>query len=153
MIELDGASKQRIRRASAAPYARPAGRSAASWPRASSTATRPLEQELRASARVTLPRRGGLGEWAAKLRVTEQQSSSGARTTTTVTAQMGNARLGMLDSGRVEHLTYGRGPLRPQRIRGGFARRVFTGAVSRRVEQEGARALARATKQIAREAS
>lgn len=152
MIELDGASKQRIRKASGA-LRKAAGPIRRELAAGQLDATRPLEQELRASARVTLPRRGGLGEWAAKLRVTEQQSSSGARTTTTVTAQMGNARLGMLDSGRVEHLTYGRGPLRPQRIRGGFARRVFTGAVSRRVEQEGGRALARATKQIAREAS
>jgi hypothetical protein len=113
-------------------------------------AVAPVRGELAASARAVLPRRGGLAARAAQL-TTRVTTSGGSEVVTTVTVQ-GIPQLAGLDEGVVEHPVYGRGPRVRQRVRAGFAQRVFAGPVVGRVERETEQAVGRVVDDIVRAA-
>lgn len=129
---------------------------------AMSRATRPVKKEIPESAKRTLP--GGLGEWAAKAKVTTRQAYSGTNIGVTIQTRMEKTRtsrakatkgqkvqnagtfgavanLKALDEGKVWHPVWGRrlrsGRLAgPQSVEAGYFTSVMETLVARRAEKE-----------------
>ena len=85
--------------------------------RSVTAATKPLVQELRASARATLPKSGGLAERVARSQIrTQRRASSGVR----VTARNAYS-IKQMDEGRVRHPVFGnRAAWATQSVRSGW---------------------------------
>ncbi len=141
---------------------------------AMSRATRPVKEEIPESAKRTLP--GGLGEWAAKAKVTTRQAYSGTNIGVTIQTRMEKTRtsrakatkgqkvqnagtfgavanLKALDEGKVWHPVWGRrlrsGRLAgPQSVEAGYFTKVMTGPVAFNAQQEILAALSAAVARI-----
>lgn len=132
--------------------------------RAMNTAAKPVKEEIKESARRTLPSGGGLGEWAANLDIKTKTSLTSRRPGVTIQAsarakvkrarragRIRKVRLAgtfgqfadvrALDRGRVMHPMFGRakkggGLFGPQMVKPGFFTDVVTGPVSQRAGVE-----------------
>lgn len=135
--------------------------------KAAQRATRPVKDEIKASARVTLPARGGLNEWTAALGIKTKTSLGGRTVGIFITAALDNkkktvpkttgkgrrktrragtfgpiADLRALNRGRIMHPAWGRGPLiGPQMVKAGFWNKPLEGAVTDRGRREMTQAL------------
>ena len=121
-------------------------------------ATEPVRDEVRAAARATLPKRGGMNEWAAS-RLTAYSPLSVGRDTVTavITIELPGHDLRSLDRGRIFHPIYGRltksgKMIGPQIIKSGFVTDTIRGAVTARARKAIAAALDDTATQLAREA-
>lgn len=131
-------------------------------------AVKPIRDELKTSARKTLP--GDLAEWVAKpLTTRTRQAYSGKSVGITVKATVpskmkgrgkskrrrtgtfgAKADLGAINRGRVMHPVWGRGPLvGPQMVKAGFFTDVARGPVSDRAKVEIKAALEAVAQKIA----
>lgn len=88
-------------------------------------------QELKASAKSTLPRRGGLGKWvaSASVRVAIRRGANTAGVQVVMGRNSAGKRTDMraIERGKVRHPTWGHKPWTPQTVPAGFAARVFEG--------------------------
>lgn len=136
-------------------------------------ATRPVKEVIHESARDTLPKRGGLNEWAAAIGIKTASRLGGKNPSVVVTGALDNKRqvrrsggrrsrtrkagtfgakadVRALNRGRVMHPAWGRGPLvGPQMVPTGFWDKPLEGEVSRTAQQEIHAAMERAAKNIA----
>jgi hypothetical protein len=137
-------------------------------------ATKPVKEEIKQSARDTLPHGGGLNEWVAAIGIKTKQSYSGRMPGITITGALDNksavrrsggkrsksrksgtfgarADLRAINRGRVMHPAWGHGPLvGPQMVTPGFWDKPFKGIVARRATKEIRRAMADVAKQVER---
>jgi hypothetical protein len=125
--------------------------------RAVQRATKPVKQEIKASAIATLPSRGGLGLWASKIGIRTRQAYSGRNVGITITGTIDNkakvrgrgkgkrqartfgdrADLRAINRGRIMHPVYGRGPLvGPQMVKKGFWDKPMLGVTAQRAKRE-----------------
>lgn len=119
--------------------------------KAVSRATKPVKEEVQAEARRSLPSRGGLGEWVARVGVRTRQAYTGRSVGVTITGKLGSkprpkgrrrktfgkADLVAINRGRVMHPAWGRGPLvGPQMVRAGFWDRPMETLLARRAAHE-----------------
>lgn len=82
-------------------------------------ATKPLVQELRQSARQTLPKRGGLAERVAKSQIRTVRRASSRTQGVRVTAKNPYV-LGRLDQGQLRHPVFGRNVWVDQTVKSGW---------------------------------
>jgi hypothetical protein len=87
--------------------------------RAITAATKPLVQDLRQSARETLPKRGGLNERVAKSQIRTQRRASSRTQGVRVVAKNPYV-LARLDQGHVRHPVFGRNVWVDQTVRSGW---------------------------------
>jgi hypothetical protein len=120
-------------------------------------ATRPVKEEIKASARATLPSSGGLNEWVAQIGIRTRQAYTGRSVGITITGTLDNkkvargrgkgrrkagtfgarADLRAINRGRVMHPAWGRGPLvGPQMVKAGFWDEPLEGLTARRARKE-----------------
>jgi hypothetical protein len=123
-------------------------------------ATKPIKEEIKESARETLPHSGGLNEWVAAIGIKTKQSYNGRMPGVTITGALDNKRvvrrsggkrsktrksgtfgatadLRAINRGRVMHPVFGHGPLvGPQMVRAGFWDRPLTGVTAQRAKRE-----------------
>jgi hypothetical protein len=116
-IELDGAAQfaalaKRLRAMGDKDLSR-------EFSKAVSASTKPLVQELRKSARDTLPKRGGLAERVAKSPIRTQRRSSARAQGARVVARNPYA-INRLDQGRVRHPVFGRAVWVDQTVKSGW---------------------------------
>jgi hypothetical protein len=130
------------------------------------TAVAPVEAEVRASARTTLP--GDLGEWTALLQVQTRAASSGPRTGVTLEATMNRkpaaksgrragprADLNAINRGRVMHYAWGQsrkggaGLFGPQMVKPGFWTGPLRSTTAVRARKEIEAAMIRAASRVA----
>jgi hypothetical protein len=136
-------------------------------------ATKPIKEEIKQSARDTLPKSGGLNEWVAAIGIKTKQSYSGRAPGITITGTLDNKRavrrsggkrskvrksgtfgaradLRSINRGRVFHPVFGHGPLvGPQMVQAGFWDRPLTGVTAQRAKREIRDAMARTMKELA----
>lgn len=87
--------------------------------KAISAATKPLVQDLRQSARETLPKKGGLNERVARSQIRTVRRASSRTQGIRVVAKNPYA-LGRLDQGRVRHPVFGRNVWVDQTVKSGW---------------------------------
>lgn len=99
-------------------------------------AVRPLKQSVRAEAKSSLPRRGGLGARVARTKLPHRRRATGRGAGLRVLAQPGAvADPRRIDRGRVRHPVFGRGPWVLQDVpEGWFTRPMRDGAPTVRRE-------------------
>jgi hypothetical protein len=137
-------------------------------------ATRPVKEEIKQSARDTLPHGGGLNEWVAGLTIRTKQSYNGRMPGVTIQGAMNNkkltttysggkrkrtrrkgtfgaqADLRAINRGRVMHPVFGHGPLvGPQMVTAGFWDKPLTGVTTQRAKREVREAMQRVTELVA----
>jgi hypothetical protein len=137
-------------------------------------AMRPVKEEIKESARETLPHGGGLNEWVAGITIRTKQAYRGRMPGVTIQGAMNNkkltttyaggkrkrtrrkgtfgaqADLRAINRGRVMHPVFGHGPLiGPQMVTAGFWDRPLTGVTAQRAKREIRDAMARTVKAIA----
>jgi hypothetical protein len=130
-------------------------------------ATKPVKEEIKQSARDTLPHGGGLNEWVAALAIRTKQSYNGRMPGVTImgaknnktrgrgrgkrkTGTFGkNADLRRINAGRVAHPVFGHGPLVFQNVTAGFWDRPLTGVTAQRAKREIRDAMASTVRELA----
>lgn len=134
------------------------------------SATKPIKEEIKAEAILTLPERGGLGTWVSKIGIRTRQAFSGRNVGITITGTLNNkakaagrgrgrrkaktfgkvADLRAINRGRVMHPVFGKGPMvGPQMVRAGFWNRPLETLTAVRAQKEIQDAMKRAVAQIA----
>lgn len=136
-------------------------------------ATRPIKEEIKQSARDTLPSSGGLNEWVAAIGIKTKQSYNGRMPGVTIQGTLDNKRvvrrsggkrsktrksgtfgaradLRAINRGRVMHPVWGHGPLvGPQGVTPGFWDHPLKGVTAQRAKREIREAMTRTVKAIA----
>lgn len=123
--------------------------------KASQRATRPVKQEIPASARKTLPSGGGLNDWVASTKVKTRTRTGGRNVGVEITGTVGKrmratSDVRAINRGRLRHLTYGRPPWVTQRVKPGYWDDVMDGPVTQRARLEFKAAMDRIAAEIAR---
>lgn len=104
--------------------------------------TRPVEKEIRKSARATLPKRGGLGAYIARSTVRTQIVTTGSAADMTIRIvadrkkKKGRVDVKRLNDGKVAHPTYGRKPWSVQGVAPGWFDKPIDKGVLDRVRTE-----------------
>lgn len=106
----------------------------------------PLRDEIRQSARTTLPRRGGLGEWVARARINVSvkrgATTAGVYVNIGKNSIHGRTDLQSLDAGTVRHPLWGKRKYwYPQAVTPGFASRVIDGPAFDRFQADAEQAI------------
>lgn len=122
--------------------------------KAAQRSTRPVKREVAASARKTLPSRGGLNVWVAGAKVQTKTRTAGRSVGVVITGKPGRRQspssdLKAINRGRVRHPTYGHRPWVNQRVRPGFWDDVMEGPVSDRARREFKDAMDQVARQLA----
>jgi hypothetical protein len=130
-------------------------------------ASKPVKEEIKQSARDTLPSSGGLNEWVADIAIKTTFRMSGRMPGVYIVGSKNNKRvvkkksktgrtfganadLRSINRGRVFHPTFGHGPLvGPQSVRAGFWDRPFNGVIHQRAVREIRLAMAISFEQLA----
>jgi hypothetical protein len=121
--------------------------------KASQRSTRPVKKEVTASARKTLPKRGGLNEWVGRTKLKTKTRTGGRNVGVLITGAPGKrmsptSDLRAINRGRVRHLTFGHKPWVTQQVRPGFWDDVMEGPLADRARQEFTAAMDRIAAQI-----
>jgi hypothetical protein len=142
--------------------------------KAAKRVTQPVKNEIKQSARTTLPSGGGLNEWVAALGTKTKTSLSGRNVGITITGTLDNkkktvpktgrgrrktrrsgtfgaiADIRAINRGRVMHPAWGRGPLiGPQMVKTGFWTRPLEGETTTRARREMTQALEETAEAVA----
>lgn len=122
--------------------------------KAAQRSTRPVKAEVSASARRTLPSRGGLNVWVASTKVQTKTRTGGRNVGVTITGRPGRrmtptSDVRAINRGRLRHPTYGHGPWVTQPVRPGFWDEVMEGPLADRARREFTDAMDRIARQIA----
>jgi hypothetical protein len=137
-------------------------------------ATKPVKEEIKQSARDTLPHGGGLNKWVAGITIRTKQSYNGRMPGITIQGAMNNkklttthsggkrkrtrrkgtfgaqADLRAINRGRVMHPVFGHGPLiGPQMVPPGFWDRPLMGVTAQRAKRQIRDAMARTVRELA----
>lgn len=116
--------------------------------KAISAATKPLVQELRQSARETLPKKGGLADRVAKSQIRTVRRASSRTQGIRVTAKNPYV-LGRLDQGKLRHPVFGRNVWVDQTVKSGWWTRP-TEAIGPDVRREVGAAMAAMARKLDR---